>query len=174
MCTEFNDFCNVTRIQRQLTMSCTLQQNGVSKTKNRTVAEMAKTMLHEKGMPYQFQVEAVHTIVYLLNRCPTKSLDKMTPFEAYSGIKPEIAHLKVSGSIFYVRVPLNLRQKLECKSHKCIFVGYDTSEKRYMVFDPITKKIILSRDVVFDENGSWNWEANFEKYFSVPITADIA
>ncbi|KAM2668351.1 hypothetical protein EV2_019953 [Malus domestica] len=98
----------------------------------------------------------------------------MTPFEAYSGRKPEIAHLKVSGSIFYVHVPLNLRHKLECKSPKCIFVGYDTSEKRYRVFDPITKKTILSRDVVFDENGSWNWEANFEKYFSVPITADIA
>ncbi|KAB2608298.1 hypothetical protein D8674_011466 [Pyrus ussuriensis x Pyrus communis] len=72
---EFNDYCNVSRIQRQLTMSYTPQQNGVSE-RNRTVVEMAKTMLHEKGMPYQFWAEVVHTAVYLLNRCPTKALDK--------------------------------------------------------------------------------------------------
>ncbi|KAB2625790.1 hypothetical protein D8674_017450 [Pyrus ussuriensis x Pyrus communis] len=95
---EFSDYCNVSGIQRQLTMSYTPQQNGVSERKNRTVVEMAKTMLHEKGMPYQFWAEAVHTVVYLLNRCPTKALDKKTPFESYNGRKPGIAHLKIFGS----------------------------------------------------------------------------
>ncbi|KAB2603157.1 hypothetical protein D8674_004162 [Pyrus ussuriensis x Pyrus communis] len=84
---EFSDYCNVSRIQRQLTMSYTPQQNGVLERKNRTVVEMAKTMLHEKGMPYQFWAEAVHT-----------ALDKKTPFESYSGRKPGIAHLKIFGS----------------------------------------------------------------------------
>ncbi|KAB2602155.1 hypothetical protein D8674_003160 [Pyrus ussuriensis x Pyrus communis] len=96
---EFSDYCNVSGIQRQLTMSYTPQQNGVSERKNITVVEMAKTMLHEKGMPYQFWAEAVHTAVYLLNRCPTKALDKKTPFESYSGRKPGIAHLKIFGSV---------------------------------------------------------------------------
>ena len=53
-------------------------------------------------------------------------------------------------------------------------MGYGTSEKGFRVFDPITKKIILSRDVVFDENGRWNWEANSKKYFSVPTTTGNA
>lgn len=53
-------------------------------------------------------------------------------------------------------------------------MGYGTSEKGYKVFDPITKRIILSRDVVFDENASWDWNASSQKYFNVRITADIA
>lgn len=36
-------------------------------------------------MPYLFLGEAIKTAVYLLNRCPTKVVDKLTPFEVYSG-----------------------------------------------------------------------------------------
>ncbi|KAM1503465.1 hypothetical protein ACFX15_027859 [Malus domestica] len=171
---EFSNYCNVSGIQRQLTMSYTPQQNGVSERKNRTVVEMAKSMLHEKGMSYQFWAEAVHTAVYLLNRCPTKALDKRTPFESYSGRKPGIAHLKIFGSVCYVHVPMNLRHKLECNSHKCVFVGYGTSEKGYRLFDPITSKIILSRDVVFDESARWDWDDSSGKQSSVSITTDMA
>ena len=173
MSSEFNDFCNVSGIQRQLTMSYTPQQNGVSERKNRTVVEMAKTMLHEKGMPYHFWAEAVHTVVYLLNRCPTKALNKMTPFEAYSGRKPGIAHLKIFGSLCYVHVPANIRHKLESNSHKCIFVGYGTSEKGYRVFDPTTNRIILSRDVMFDESAKWDWNESSGKHSNTSITTDI-
>ena len=92
--TDFLEFCEANGIQRQLTMAYTPQQNGVVERKNKTVIEMAKSMLHEKGMPYFLWAEAVHTAVYLLNRCPTKALNNITPFEAYSGRKPGIAHLK--------------------------------------------------------------------------------
>ncbi|CAL2244033.1 unnamed protein product [Prunus armeniaca] len=63
-------------------------QNGVVERKNRTVVEMAKAMLHEKELPYYLWAEAVHTAVYILNRCPTKALRDKTPFEAYSTRKP--------------------------------------------------------------------------------------
>ncbi|KAI5337601.1 hypothetical protein L3X38_016872 [Prunus dulcis] len=91
---EFNKFCDEFGIQRQLTIAYSPQQNGVAERKNRTVVEMAKSMLHEKGISYDFWAEAVNTAVYLLNRCLTKSLKKITPFEAYTGRKPGIAHLK--------------------------------------------------------------------------------
>ncbi|KAM1582901.1 hypothetical protein ACFX10_030579 [Malus domestica] len=94
--------------------------------------------------------------VYLLNRCPTKALKKTTPFEEYNGRKPGIAHLKVFGSLCYVHIPSNLIHKLEENCHKCIFVGYGASEKGYRLYDPISRKIILSRDVTFDENVSWD------------------
>lgn len=57
--------------------------------KNRTMVEMVKSMMHRKDLPYQFWVEEVNTVVYLLKKCPTKALDKMTPFEAYNGRKLE-------------------------------------------------------------------------------------
>ena len=110
---------------------------------------MAKSMLHERGMPHYLWAEAVHTAVHLLNRCPTKALDNITPFEAYSGRKPCIAHLRIFGALCYGHVPKELKHKLESKSVKGIFVGYATYEKGYRVFDPVTKKLILSIDIVF-------------------------
>ncbi|KAM1223589.1 hypothetical protein ACFX2G_043549 [Malus domestica] len=165
---EFNQFLEAEGIQRQLSMAYTPQQNGVVERKNRTVVEMAKTMLHDKSMPYFLWAEAVHTAVYILNRSPTKALDNLTPFEAYSGRKPGIGHLKVFGSICYVHIPSEMRQKLDAKSVKCVFVGYATCEKGYRVFDPCTKKLILSRDVVFYETMTWNWKEHSEN--SVAVT----
>lgn len=51
---------------------------------------MAKSMLYEKKIPYIFWGEAVNTVVYLINRSPTKALHKKTPFEAFSGRKPGV------------------------------------------------------------------------------------
>ncbi|CAL9002440.1 unnamed protein product [Prunus brigantina] len=155
---EFNKFCEESGIQSQLTVAYSPQQNGVAERKNRTVVEMAKSMLHEKAIPYEFWTEAVNIAVYLLNRCPTKALKKVTPFEGYTGRKPGIAHLKIFGSSCHVLIPSALRHKLEENSHKCIFVGYGLCEKGYRLFDPSTRKVILSRDVQFDENGLWKWE----------------
>ncbi|CAL9024592.1 unnamed protein product [Prunus brigantina] len=121
---------------------------------------MAKSILHEMEMPYFLWAEVVHTAVYILNRCPTKALNNITLFEAYSKRKPGIAHLKIFGSLCYVHVPAELRHKLKSKSVKGVFVGYATCEKGYRIFDPISKKLTLSRDVTFDEEGSWNWTEN--------------
>ncbi|KAI5348232.1 hypothetical protein L3X38_001119 [Prunus dulcis] len=155
---EFNKLCEDARIQRQFSMAYTPQQNGVVERKNRTVVEMAKAMLHEKELPYYLWAEAVHTAVYILNRCPTKALRNMTPFEAYSTRKPGVAHLKVFGSVCFVHKPEESRQKVDAKSTRGVFVGYATCEKVYRVFDPVPRKLLLSKDVVFDEGAIWNWK----------------
>ncbi|KAI5313515.1 hypothetical protein L3X38_042691 [Prunus dulcis] len=169
---EFNSFCAEVGIQRQLTVAYSPQQNGVAERKNRTIVEMAKSMLHEKSIPYEFWAEAVNTAVYLLNRCPTKSLNKVTPFEAYTGRKPGIAHLKIFGSPCHVLIPSALRHKLEENSHKCILVGYGLCEKGYRIFDPSSRKVILSRDVHFDEDGLWKWENEQKGEITVSTPAE--
>ncbi|CAL9008426.1 unnamed protein product [Prunus brigantina] len=142
---EFVQFCEDHGIQRQLTMAYTPQQNGVVERKNRIVVEMAKSMLHEKGIPYFLWVEVVHIAIYILNRCPTKALNNITPFKAYNKRKSGIAHLKIFGSLCYVHVPTKLRHKLEPKSVKGVFVGYATYEKGYRIFYPISKKLTLDK-----------------------------
>ncbi|CAL8992473.1 unnamed protein product [Prunus brigantina] len=91
---EFDRFCEDVGMERQLTTPYTPQQNGVAERKNRTIVEMAKCLMLEKKISFEFWVEAVNTSVYILNRCPTKALLKKTPFEAYSGRKPGIKHLR--------------------------------------------------------------------------------
>jgi hypothetical protein len=114
-----------------LTTSYTPQQNRVSERKNQTVMEMAKSMLHEQGLPKAFWAEVAYIAVYLMNRCPTKVMWDKTPFEAWSRRKPSIKHLKVFGCICYAQILNEKRYKLDETSEKCIFVGYSSMSKGY-------------------------------------------
>nr|GEV69410.1 copia-type polyprotein [Tanacetum cinerariifolium] len=68
----------------------------VVERKNRTILNMVRSMLKTKKMPKEFWAEAVDCAVYLLNRCPSKSLDNKTPQEAWNGLKPTVSHLQES------------------------------------------------------------------------------
>ena len=50
------------------------------------------------------------------------------------------------------------RDKLDQKADIGIFVGYSSISKGYRVFNLKTKKLIVSRDIKFDEEAIWNWE----------------
>jgi transposase InsO family protein len=71
---EFQEFCVKQGMERQLTIAYSPQQNGVAERRNRTICEMARSMLIEKEMPVRFWAEAVSTAVYLQNRCYTTSV----------------------------------------------------------------------------------------------------
>ncbi|KAK4399641.1 Retrovirus-related Pol polyprotein from transposon TNT 1-94 [Sesamum angolense] len=165
---EFDKFCEEEGIEHQTTVSYNPQQNGVSERKNRTVMEMARSMLQEKHLPKAFWAEAVYTAVYLLNRCPTKAVQNMTPIEAWSGKKPSAKHLRVFGSICYVHIPTEKRHKLEEKTEKGIFLG-TTQSKGYRIYNLKTKKLIINRDVEFDEDAMWNWDEEKVERQSVMI-----
>lgn len=155
---EFDRFCEDIGMERQLTVGYTPQQNGVAERKNRTIEEMTKSMLHEKGLPKIFWGEAVYTAVYLMNRCPTKVLENKTPLEAWSGRKPSVNHLKVFGCICYSHVPKEVRRKLDETSEKCIFVSYSSKSKGYRLYNLKLNKVIICRDVFFNEKASWDWK----------------
>lgn len=52
---------------------------------------------------------------------------------------------------------------------KKIFVRYGNDWNGYKVFVLDTKKIILSRSVLFDENAIWSWDTESEKSMSFPV-----
>ncbi|KAG6389899.1 hypothetical protein SASPL_151374 [Salvia splendens] len=82
----------------------------------------------------------------------------MTPEEAWSSFKPSVAHLRVFGCIAYAKIPEARRIKLDDKGEKCIFMGYGDRVMGYKLYNPLTKKVIISRDVVFEEAQTWSWE----------------
>ena len=155
---QFDFFCQEAGIEHQLTAPYTPQQNGVSERKNRTIMEMARCMMHEKGLPKKFWAEAANTAVFLLNRLPTKAVQRKTPFEAWYGYKPFVHNFKVFGCICFTYVPKVKRDKLDKKAEAGIFIGYSTTSKAYRVFQPQTGKILISRDVHFVEDKQWSWE----------------
>ena len=75
----------------------------------------------------------------------------MTPYEAWSGIKPDVSFLRVFGCSAYAHIPKIERYKLDSKARKCVMLGYGTSQKGYRLYDVEEMKVVHSRDVVFDE-----------------------
>lgn len=77
-----------------MTVSRTPQQNSVAERKNRTIVEMARSMMEEKGLPKNLWVETVNTAIYILNHSQTKAVCNQTPYEAWNGRKLVISFLK--------------------------------------------------------------------------------
>lgn len=157
---EFTEFCEGHGVRRELSAPYTPQQNGVAERKNRSVIETARSMLRSKGLPNNFWAEAVSTAVYLLNLSPTRALKNMTPFQAWRGFKPTIKHLRVFGSIAYTLIHAQGSDKFDAKSECCILIGYSTESKAYKLYNPATKRTIISRNVIIDEKASWDWTEN--------------
>jgi len=80
-------------------------------------------------------------------------LFNLTLEEAWSGYKPSVAHMKSFGCVTYAHVPKEKREKLDDKNVKCIFIGYNIETISYRLFYPQVKNMIISRDVLFDEQG---------------------
>ena len=154
----FSEFLNENGIKHEYTIRFTPQQNRVTERRNRTLMEMTRCMLSSMHLPHKFWFDGIQCSNHILNRAPTKALKTMTPYEAYYGKKPNVHYFRVFGSVAYVHVPRECRGKLDDKAIRCIFIGYSSESKGYRCYDPKSKKVIISRDVVFMENKSFSQE----------------
>jgi transposase InsO family protein len=154
---EFGEWCAGQGVRRHLSAPYWPQQNGVVERRNQTVVAMARSLLKARGVPAEFWGEAVVTAVYLLNRAPKKSLSGKTPYEAWHDVKPAVDHLRTFGCVAHVKNVRPHLSKLENRSKKVVLLGYESGAKAYRVFDPVARRIHVSRDIVFDEDASWAW-----------------
>ncbi|KAG8480835.1 hypothetical protein CXB51_025306 [Gossypium anomalum] len=145
---EFNRLCKSEGIVRHLTVRHTPQQNGVAERMNRTIMEKVRCMLSNANLPKSFWAEAASTACFLINRSPSVAIEKKTPQEVWSGNPAIYSDLKIFGCPAYAHVN---NGKLEPRSIKCVFLGYKAGVKGYKLWCPENRKVVISRDVVFDE-----------------------
>jgi hypothetical protein len=86
-----------------------------------------------------------------------KSVDYMTPFEAWHRKKLAVHHLKMFGCIVYVQNTMLHLKNLEDRGCKMNLVGYESGSKAYHAYNPVMKSIHVTCDVVFDEQAQWDW-----------------
>jgi transposase InsO family protein len=110
---DFKNFCKEARIKREMTVSYNPQQNGVADRKNRPIIGYAKAMIHDHDLPIFLWENSCNTVVYVQNMRPHRILWDKTLDEAFSGVKPEIGHLRIFGCQFYIHVPVDKRMKME-------------------------------------------------------------
>ena len=117
---------------------------------------MARSMMKEKWLPTKYWGEVVVIVVHFINMCPTKSVCDKFLLEAWLRNRWIVEHLRFFGCAAYAHLPKEHRKKLDVKGVKCILTGYSSESNSYTLYDLITKKIIISRDVKFLENQSWD------------------
>jgi hypothetical protein len=147
---DFNSYCKTIGIRRQLTTVGTPQQNGVAKRKNRHLCETMRSLLFSANMPTCLWEEVDQTANYVSNWVPHRALYRISPLQAFIGQLPDISHLRIFGCVSYIHI--QKRHKLEPKSRALTLVGYDELTKAYRCLDYKNKRILISRDVSFDES----------------------
>ena len=104
-------------------------------------------MLEAKTVPPKFWSKDIKFASYTWNRVPHKQLYGMTPFEAWSGHKPDVTHFRIFGSKAWARIPTKKRKALQPQSQECLFVGYSKDSKWYKLINLSTKKYFIERSV---------------------------
>jgi len=151
---EFEKFPIEAGIQHIVSPPYTPSQNGLTELMNRTIMENARCILEDSHLGKEFWGYAVLTAANIHNRLPSHSHSNISPLEHWTGKQPEIGHLRVFGATTWVHVPSEKRQKLDPKSVRYLFVGYeeDAGTQVYRLYNPENSKILVSRDVIIDES----------------------
>jgi histone deacetylase 1/2 len=107
-------------------------------------------LVHAK-LPPLFWLEALHTTTHLLNIRLSRSIEFHTPHYRLYGQHPSYDHLRVFACLYYPNTHATTTHKLQPHSVRCIFLGYPHEHKGYTCFDLSSRRVIISRHVVFYE-----------------------
>ncbi|GJZ09234.1 retrovirus-related pol polyprotein from transposon TNT 1-94 [Tanacetum coccineum] len=126
-------------------------QNGVVERRNRTLMEAARTMLiFSKAMMF-LGAEAVPTACYIENRSLIHTCHNKTPYELVHDKKPDLTFLRVFSALCYPTNDSEDLEKLQPTADIGIFIGYAPSRKGYRIYNKITRRIMETIHVQFDE-----------------------
>ena len=127
-------------------------QNGKAEAPNKTFARMLRGMLFNAGLGSEFWSYALLHAVYIKNRLPHSSLHmKRSPYEAYTGIKPNLSMLRVWGCRVIVKQPNKRDAKLDDNTTQGIFLRFTATDKNIVYLDLATNNEKISSNVTFDE-----------------------
>nr|GEV47632.1 ribonuclease H-like domain-containing protein [Tanacetum cinerariifolium] len=135
---ELNLFCGMKGIKREFSVARTPQQNGVAERKNRTLIEVARTMLADSLLPILFWAEAVNTACYIQNKVLVTKPHNKTSYELLLGRSPSIAFMRPFGCPVTILNTLDPLGKFDGKVDEGFLVGYSVNSKN------------INDDVAFD------------------------
>lgn len=128
------------------------QQNGVAERMNRTLINLVRSVLHQRGIPKRFWAEGLSTATYIQNRVTPLTLEPRTTLHhLFFGFTPDLSHLKVFSSRCCYLFPSQKLRKFDARSRGGMIVGYSTVCKGYKNFYSYLQKIFIARIVHFDE-----------------------
>nr|GEX71454.1 ribonuclease H-like domain-containing protein [Tanacetum cinerariifolium] len=143
-----NLFCRMEWIKREFSVARTPQQNRVAERKNRTLIEVARTMLADSFLPISFWAEAVNTACYVQNRVLVTKPHNKTPYEPLLGRPPSIGFMRPFGCPVTILNTLDPLKKFDGKADEEFLVGYSVNSKAFRVFNRIGPKWLFDIDTL--------------------------
>nr|GEX55646.1 retrovirus-related Pol polyprotein from transposon TNT 1-94 [Tanacetum cinerariifolium] len=138
-------------ILHQTSVARTPEQNFVVERRNRILVETARTILSATKVPLFFWAEAIATTYFTQNRSLVIPQREKTPYHIINDRKSSVKFFHIFGSLCYIVGDGENLDKMKGKSDTCIFVGYSTQSRAYMVFNKRTRVIVETINVNFDE-----------------------
>ncbi|GJP62421.1 hypothetical protein CLOP_g19487 [Closterium sp. NIES-67] len=169
---DFSTWLKKQGIRHSLTMPNSPAMNGITERANRTLTETARGLLIEAGLPNYFWPDAVRHACVAKNRALTHvGEDKWVPYVDWIGRKPKVDMLRVFGCMCMALVPKKLRHnKLDAKATWAVHLGMVQNSKGWLLWDPFTKKFLVSRDCKFMENLPYKeWKAENQAKIGVRL-----
>jgi hypothetical protein len=148
----FARFLQKNGIVAQYSMSGDPQQNGVAERRNHALIDMVRSMLRYSTLPISLWMEALKTVVHILNQVPSKSVPK-TPYEIWTGRKSTLNYLHVWSYPTEAKLFNSSIRKLDPKTVSCHFIGYLDKSKGFRFYCPNRYiKIMEMRHAIFLED----------------------
>ncbi|GJW44418.1 putative ribonuclease H-like domain-containing protein [Tanacetum coccineum] len=147
-----NEFCEKKDIKREFSIARTPQQNGVVERRNRTLIEVARTMLADSKLSTTFWAEAINTACYMQNRVIIVKPHNKTLYELFRGRTPVLSFMRPFGCHVTILNTLDHLVKFDGKFDDGFFVGYLLTSKAFRVYNIRTKKVDENLRIRFLEN----------------------
>lgn len=128
----------------------TPQQNGIAERKNRYLSECTRACMLQYNLDDYFWGEVLLSVNHVQNRL-THRTTGISPYEALFDMKPTVNYFKSIGQRVFVMKQDLSGKKTKPRFEEAIFLGYDENSPQYKVWNVVTDKLQLSRNVKFVE-----------------------
>jgi transposase InsO family protein len=150
--TAWGEYCRRFGITHEFTAPYSSAQNGLAERAIRTTIDDVRTLLCDSGLGHSYWAEAAAYSIDTRNLIPSRRHPGRIPLESFSGKRQSIAHLRVFGAKCWAKtLAAHGGSKLDPRSTECRFLGYASGSGNYKVQDSVSRRVFVSRDVVFEE-----------------------
>lgn len=147
---KLSSFLSMHGISHFTTPPHTPELNATTECRHRHIVETRRALLHTGKLPSEYWTYALMcTATYLINRLSTRILNMQTSHQVLHKSTTNISHLHSFRCLCFPQLRHYTSNKLQRRSHPCIFIGYVESQYAYHYLDPTIQQIYTSRHVKF-------------------------
>lgn len=149
---SFTKYLNERGIIHQFSCIERPQQNSVVEQEHQHPLNVARALFYESNTPRELWDECVLTVVFLINKTPSEIIKYKTPYELLHDSVANYSRFQTFRCLAYASTLQSQRTKFLPRAVPCVFIRHPPYMKGCKLYELSTKRILISRDVIFHED----------------------